>query len=75
MTADHNEPVGYPEAPPVAVPAGTVAPIPKVAAAGAAGALTTVLVFVAEQRGVDIPPEVAAALTALIAFAAGYLRG
>lgn len=47
---------------------------PKVAAAGAAGALTTVLVFVAHSLGVEVPPEVGAAVTVLISTAAGYLK-
>lgn len=51
----------------------TKAPVPKVAAAGGAGLATTVLVFVAEQAGVDLPPEVAGAAVALAAFLAGYL--
>ncbi len=49
-------------------------PQPKVAAAGVAGALATIIVFIAAQSGVDVTAEVAAALTALIAFAAGYLK-
>ena len=49
-------------------------PHPKVAAGGIAGAVTTVLVFVAAQLGVEVPGEVAAALTTIIGFAAGYLR-
>lgn len=49
-------------------------PQPKVAAAGVAGAVTTILVFVVGQLGVELPAEVAAALTALIAFAAGFLK-
>jgi hypothetical protein len=51
-----------------------MSPQPKVAAAGVAGALTTVLVFVVGQFGLELPAEVAAAVTALISFAAGYLR-
>lgn len=47
---------------------------PKVAAAGVAGFVTTILVFVAAQLGLEIPGEVAAALTGLLAFAAGYLK-
>jgi hypothetical protein len=49
-------------------------PTPKIQAAGAAGAATTVLVFVAGQLGLDITPEVAAAVTTLIATGAGYLK-
>ena len=47
---------------------------PKVAAGGVAGALTVVLVFVLTQVGVELPPEVASALTTLISFAAGYIK-
>lgn len=47
---------------------------PKIAAAGAAGAATTMIVFVAHELGLDVPPEVGAALTALIAMLAGYLK-
>jgi putative flippase GtrA len=51
-----------------------VKPQPKVAAGGIGGAVTIVLVFIAGQAGVDVPPEVAAALSTLASFAAGYLR-
>ena len=47
---------------------------PKVAAAGWAGALTVVLVFVLGEVGVDLPAEVASAVTVLISSAAGWLR-
>jgi len=47
---------------------------PKVTAAGVAGAVTVLLVFGLSSLGVDLPPEVASALTTLIAFAAGYLK-
>lgn len=47
---------------------------PKVAAAGAAGLpAAVVLIWVAGLLGVDMPAEVAAALAALVATAAGYL--
>jgi hypothetical protein len=49
-------------------------PQPKVQAAGAAGAIATILVFVVSLFGLDIPPEVAAALTTLIATGAAYLK-
>lgn len=49
-------------------------PQPKVQAAGAGGALAIVLVWLAGQFGVDVPPEVAAAFTTLLAFAAGWWR-
>jgi hypothetical protein len=47
---------------------------PKVQAAGSAGAATTVIVFVAAQFGLEIPGEVGAAITALIATGAGYVK-
>lgn len=50
------------------------APVPKVAAAGAGGALAVVAVWAAGLVGVDLPAEVAAALATLAAFAAGYLK-
>lgn len=46
----------------------------KVQAAGAAGAVTTLLVWVASLFGVDVPPEAAAAATTLFATLAGYLK-
>lgn len=49
-------------------------PQPKVVAGGVAGALTIVLVWVAGQFGVDVPPEVASAFTVLVSFAAGYFK-
>jgi protein-S-isoprenylcysteine O-methyltransferase Ste14 len=50
------------------------APTKKVAAGGAAGAVTVLLVFIAGQFGLEVPPEAAAALTTLLAFAAGWLK-
>lgn len=47
---------------------------PKVQAAGAVGAFVTLVVFVAAEFGVAVPADVAAALTVLAAFAAGYLQ-
>ena len=46
---------------------------PKVRAGGVAGAITVVLVWAASQVGVEIPAEVASALTTLISFGGGYL--
>lgn len=48
---------------------------PKVAAASIAGAVTVVVVFVAEQLGLSVPAEVASALTTILSFAAGYRAG
>jgi uncharacterized protein (DUF697 family) len=49
-------------------------PTPKVAATGIAGIAATVLVIIADALGLNLPPEVAAAVVAAIAFAAGYLK-
>lgn len=51
-----------------------LAPVPKVAAAGAGGTAATLLVTLANALGLDLPPEVAAAIVAVAAFAAGYLK-
>ncbi len=51
----------------------SAAPTTKVSAAGISGALTVVLVYVLGFGGVEVPPEVASALTAIVAFAASYL--
>lgn len=49
-------------------------PKPKVVAATLAAAITSVIVWIlSAYAGVEIPPEVAAAITTLIAFGAGYL--
>lgn len=52
----------------------TTSPRPKVAAAGIAGAVTIVLVALAEASGINVEPEVASSLTTVIAFLAGYLK-
>lgn len=49
-------------------------PEPKVAAGGAAGAVTIVLVYLASLAGLDVPPEVASAFTVLVSFGAAYLK-
>lgn len=49
-------------------------PTNKVATSGAAGALTVVAVWIAGLYHLEVPPEVAAAATVLISFAAGWLR-
>lgn len=51
----------------------SLAPTNKMAAVGATGALTTLLLYVVSFWGVKLPPEVAAAVTVLLSFAAGYL--
>jgi hypothetical protein len=45
----------------------------KVGAAGLAGAVGVILVWVLSLFGVEVPPGVAAAITAVLAFGAGYL--
>lgn len=52
----------------------SLAPVKKVAAAGIAGAITVILVFVVNLvfPEIVIPPEVSAAITAILAFGAGY---
>lgn len=47
---------------------------PKVQAAGWAGALTILLVWIAGLSGLDVPAEAASAFTTLVATAAGYLK-
>lgn len=48
-------------------------PVRKVSAAGLAGALSVVLVFILGQFKIEVTPEVASAITTVLAFAAGYL--
>lgn len=45
----------------------------KVAAGGAAGAVTVVIVWLLGFANVDVPPEVASAFTTIITFGAGWL--
>ena len=47
---------------------------PKVAAGGSAMGVTVILVWIAGMFGLEVPPEVASAFTALIGAAAGWLR-
>lgn len=51
-------------------------PVPKVAAAGVAGAVVLIAVFFVQLfvPGFVIPPEVASAVTLVVAFAAGYIK-
>jgi hypothetical protein len=49
-------------------------PVPKVAASGVAGAVTVVLVWALGAAGLDMPVEVAQALTVILSFGAGYLK-
>ncbi|MFZ9846308.1 MAG: hypothetical protein ACO3JT_09075 [Candidatus Nanopelagicales bacterium] len=45
---------------------------PKVTAATAAAALVTIIVWIASLAGVDVPLEVAGALTTILVAIAGY---
>ena len=57
-------------------PHSSLAPVPKVAASGLAGATSTILVWLLQQgMGIATPPEVVAALTTLLMFGVGYLVG
>lgn len=58
---------------PSSSPSGSL-PTSKVAAGGAAGAFTVVLVWVLGEVGVDITAEVASALTVLFSTGAAYLK-
>ena len=46
----------------------------KVKAAGIAGVIATILIAVLTAFGVEVSPEVAAALTTVIAFIAGFFK-
>lgn len=52
----------------------TKKPTPKVAAAGVGGSLAVIVVWVAGVAGIDVPPEVGAAIALLLSFAAGYMK-
>jgi len=54
--------------------ASTATPTPKVAAAGISGAVALIIVWVAGLFGLDVPPEVAAAFTVILAFVAAYFK-
>lgn len=49
-------------------------PVPKIAASGVSGALTAVLVIVANAVGLDLPPEAASAIVLLGTLAGGYFK-
>lgn len=51
----------------------SMAPTTKVAAGGAAGALTVLLVWILGLLEVTVPPEVASAITVIISFITSYL--
>ena len=50
----------------------TQAPSRKMAGAGLGGVLTTLIIAVLSQVGVDISPDVAAAIATLLSFLVGY---
>ena len=47
---------------------------PKVGAAAIGAAATLVIVFVMGQFGVEVPADVASAMTLIVSVAAGYLK-
>ena len=49
-------------------------PVPKVAAGGLAGAVSVLVIFSAQQFGVEIPGDVGAAIGVIVAFVASYFR-
>lgn len=52
----------------------TLTPTSKVTAAGLGGAIVLVAIWIAGLFDVEIPAEVAAALTTLVSFAAGWFK-
>lgn len=54
--------------------AKSLAPKPKVAAGGIAGAISILVVYGANLAGIDVPPEVAVSLGVVVSFVAGYLK-
>lgn len=54
--------------------AGELTPTPKIAAASWAGAASILLVWILGMFGVEMPDVVAAAVAALLAAGAGYLK-
>lgn len=56
------------------LPMSSLKPVPKIAAAGVSGAATTLLVFVANAVGLDLPPEAASAIVLLGTLAGGYWK-
>lgn len=51
----------------------TLAPTNKVLAGGIAGACSVILIYVLGEFGIEMPPEVASAITFLLATGAGYM--
>lgn len=54
--------------------ASTATPTPKIAAVGITGAVALIIVWVAGLFGLEVPAEVAAAFTVVLAFVAGYIK-
>lgn len=52
----------------------SLAPEPKVVAGTLAGAVVVLVAYVADLAGVELPPAVTAALTAILAIGTAYLR-
>jgi hypothetical protein len=52
----------------------SLVPKPKVAAGGIAGAVSVIVIWAAGVAGLDVPPEVASAVTVVVSFAAGYIK-
>ncbi|MBA3585401.1 MAG: hypothetical protein H0W36_12915 [Gemmatimonadetes bacterium] len=48
--------------------------VPKVKAVGVAGSASTLLVFLADLAGLELPPTVAAAVVVVVAFLGGYVK-
>lgn len=55
-------------------PESSAKPVPKVAAAGIAGAAMTLIIFAAQMFGFPMPETVAAAVVTIVAFVAGYFK-
>ena len=58
---------------PIRAKSSTPLPTTKVANSGLAGACSLILIWVLSQVGVDMPPEVASAITTVASFLVGYL--
>lgn len=48
-------------------------PTSKVAAAGISGSVSVLIIYIGSELGLDMPAEVAAAITTVMAFLAGYM--
>lgn len=70
MIVDRPNPGGKHEAP---INWRQLAPRRKVAAAGLGGAAAVLIVWVIGLFGVELPPEVAGAITTVVGFAVAYL--